>query len=257
MIDTHAHLNFPGLAEEVSTVIKKAREAGVEEVIVPGTSLETSISSVDISNRYREVYAAVGVHPTDYQEVTPAVLNQLKEIAGANKKVVAIGEVGLDFYRQEDEKDMVGQEKVFREMISVAGECSLPLIIHTRAAFQSTLAILREVASMPTVIHCFTGSREEAYAFLDLGCLISFTGTLTFKKNDELRNVAKSLPLDRILIETDAPFLAPEGKRGQRSEPADVRAVAECLAQVRGIPFAEVDQVTTRSARRFFNLEMT
>ena len=255
MIDTHCHLQFTELLQDLEVVLARAKNAGVGRIIVPSTGIADSVSAVDISNHYEHVYAAVGVHPTDVAMYGEDERCRMKELLGANKNVVSIGEVGLDFYRTTKEDVEAGQEKVFREMIVLAQENSLPIIIHSRAAFAETYAILKEMApNYPIVIHCFSGTLQEAQSWLDVGYLLSFTGMVTYKKNDELRSIVKELPLDRMMIETDAPFLAPEGHRGTTCEPWHVKYVAECIAQVRGISFEEVDRVTTNNAEVFFRL---
>jgi TatD DNase family protein len=256
VIDTHSHLNFPDLAGDVDGVLDRAAAAGVSRILVPGTDVETSTSAVELAVR-PGVYAGVGIHPEEAGKKSPAEFRgQIKALL-PDERIVAVGEVGLDYFRVEGDLATVkvAQQKLFSEMIGLAREFELPLIIHTRDAFDDALAMLKEGApGHRIVIHCFTGSLEEAEAWIGLGCFISFTGILTYPKNQELRETAAALPLDRIMIETDAPYLAPQKFRGNVCEPAYVAEVARCLAEVRGVALEEIDAMTTHTAEEFFNL---
>ncbi|MCC2631435.1 MAG: tatD [Patescibacteria group bacterium] len=262
MIDTHCHLNFPELAHDLPGVLERAEKAGVTKIIVPSTNASDSTSSVNLSEIYPTVFSAVGIHPCDAEGYEEDSRSKLKELLQGINSIVSIGEVGLDYYHFEDcktDEDRTArkelQKKVFIEMIELAKSFGLPLIIHSRDAFADTYALLKEYASgHPTVIHCLTGTSEEAAAWIELGCFISFTGIITYKRNEELRDMVKTVPLDRVMIETDGPFLAPEGFRGKTCEPAHVRQVADCLAAIHDVSFDEVDQVTTATAERFFGI---
>lgn len=255
MIDTHCHLNFPEIAEELDDVLARAAEAGVHAFVIPGTTPENSASAVAVAEKFPSVYAGAGIHPLHATEFDQAGRALFSELLGEANSLVAIGEVGLDYYREEDGASRTIQEKVFREMIAIAKENSLPLIIHSREAFADTYAILKEqAAGHPTVIHCFTGSAQEAKAWLDMGCHISLTGIITYKRNGPMREMVKTLPLDRLMIETDAPYLAPEGFRGQRCEPMHVRQVALCLTELFDSSFDYIDTLTTQTAEKFFTI---
>jgi TatD DNase family protein len=261
MIDTHCHLNFPELEEQLDAVVERALAAGIDRFVVPGTDLTTSTSSVNIALKNERAFAAIGIHPTDAHEFTEDNSQKLKELIGANNKVVSIGEVGLDYYHfeglneQEIQERKRAQQEVFSTMISWAKQANLPLILHTRECFEDAFRIMNEQAKgHPAVIHCFTGTMEEAIQWIEFGCYISFTGVITYKKNDALREVVRAMPLERIMLETDAPYLAPEGFRGQLCEPKFVRNVAETVAEVKGLSVEEVDRITTENAERFFNL---
>lgn len=262
MIDTHAHLNFLELKTDLENILERAREAGVDQIVNPGTSLETSLSAFDLTTRYPNIYSAVGVHPTDAREFSPEILAQLARLA-VEEKVVAVGEVGLDYFHFEDcetEAEVIAfkakQEELFRAMITLANDIQKPLIIHTREAFAETYQILKdEASSCPAVIHCFSGTTEQAHAFLDLGYYLSVTGMITYKKNEAMRDTVKTIPLDRLFIETDAPFLAPEGYRGKVCEPMYVRHVAECIAELSHLSLEQVDKITTENSKAFFNLK--
>lgn len=260
MIDTHCHLNYPPLADDVAGVLARASEAGVTKVIIPGTDMESSESAVVLAGQHDMVWAGVGIHPSDAHEANPANIDRLRALL-MNPKVIAVGEVGLDYFHTKDLKDTeqsavhAMQELLLREMVSLAREYDKPLIIHSRDCFEDLHAILKDEASgHPTVIHCFTGTMEEAKKWLDLGFYLSFTGILTYKNAAALREVAKEVPMDHLMIETDAPYLAPEGYRGQTCEPFMVKLVAQQISDLRGISLDEVIKHTTSTAEAFFKL---
>lgn len=261
MIDTHSHLTFSKLAEDLEGVMSRANAAGVTTFIIPATTVEDSVSGVELSKRYEDVYAGVGIHPTDAKDFTPKSLVTLKSLLEGDSRVVSIGEVGLDNYHfdgltdEEVALDKLVQKEVFGTMISLAKEYSLPLIIHSRAAFDDTFEMLKDkAANQNVVIHCFTGTQDEAEKWLSIGCFLSFTAIITYKKNHNLRDIVAAVPLDRMMLETDSPFLPPEGRRGEVCEPAYVKQIAECVAHAKGTSFEEVDSVTTATAKSFFNL---
>lgn len=261
MIDTHCHLNFPQLTEQLDAVLERAQAAGVDRFVVPGTDLVTSTSSVNIAKKYATIYAAVGIHPTDAHEFSESDEQKIKELIEANKNVVSIGEVGLDYYHFEGLNDAEiakrkrTQQYVFSQAIGWAKDNNLPLILHTRDCFADAFRIMTSEANgHAAVVHCFTGSMEEALQWVAAGYYMSFTGVITYKKNDLLREVVKAVPLEKMMLETDAPFLAPEGFRGQMGEPKFVAEVARCVAEVKGISLEEVDRITTENAEQFFAL---
>lgn len=260
MIDTHCHLNYDPLATDVAGVVSRAQEVGVEAIIIPGTSLETSESAVALANEFPSVYACVGIHPSDAHEAHPADLERLEALV-TNPKVVAVGEIGLDYYHfdglgeSEIEARKALQEAYLLQQLALARTYRKPVIIHSRDCFDDLYMIMkREATDLPVVIHCFTGTEHEAKAWLELGFHLSFTGILTYKSAANLREIARSVPFDRVMIETDGPFLAPEGFRGQPCEPAMVVQVARCIAECRGIDVSEVDTKTTATAKEFFSL---
>lgn len=256
LIDTHCHLDFPEFDIDREEVIKRARESGVEYVINVGSSLENSRAAVKLSKEFSAVFASVGIHPHDAKNFTPEAFNEIKELAKNNDKVIAIGEVGLDFYRNLSGGDM--QEEVFRQFIRLSKGLSLPLVVHSRQAQSNTLSILKEerFSSMRGVVHCFSGDKSFLRECLDLGFYISFTCNLTYKKADNLREIFKMVPPDRLLLETDAPYLSPEGFRGRRNEPAFVRNLAEFIAQLSGRALNAVAEATTDNARSIFSLRV-
>ncbi len=258
MIDTHAHLDFDRYHGEVEEVIARAKQRGVGQIITVGTSLEASRKTASIAARYPYVYPAVGIHPDASDTVDQTALSQLQSLA-ETEGAVAIGETGIDLFHDEN-PDLKLQRRAFLAQSRIAADLKLPLIVHTRAAQAETLETLREIfsgAAQPAgaVVHCFEGSQEFADEIVGLGLMISFTATLTYPKNDELRAVAANIPLERIMLETDAPFLPPQSKRGQRNEPAYVTESAQCLAELRNISYKELDKVTSSNARSFFKLD--
>ena len=252
MIDSHCHFCFPELLAEREAVLTRMHAAGVRMALNVCTTLREAPQVVEFAQQHDGIYASVGVHP-DYNEEAEPDVSTLVAAAAADK-VVAIGETGLDYYRLQEPLDW--QRERFRVHIRAARETGKPLIVHTRAASADTLRILREERAdeVGGVMHCFTESAEVARAALDLGFYISFSGILTFKSAQELRTVAAMIPDDRLLIETDAPFLAPVPHRGKTNEPAWVCAVAEALATVRGQTLAQIEATTEDNFLRLFNV---
>ncbi len=252
LVDSHAHLDDPKLAAEESEVLRRAWEAGVAHVVAVGADVASSRRAVEIAGRVDRVSATVGVHPHDAAGVTEGDWQELRSLA-ASGRVVAVGECGLDFFR--DRSPRGAQREVFAGHLAMAGELGLPVVVHCRDAYEECLAILRTELGAPIrgVLHCFQGDAQVGRGALDLGLYLGIGGTLTFPREEALRGVVRGLPLGRLLVETDAPFLTPRPRRG-RNEPAYVRLVAECLAHVLGLGAAEVAEVTTANARRVFRL---
>lgn len=252
LVDSHCHLDFPELAENLPQVIERMAAAGVGAALCAGVTLERFPAVLAIARKYPNIFAAVGVHP-DTQEGLEADLETLVRLAD-DPKVVAIGETGLDYYRLEG--DLEWQRKRFRVHIAAARICRKPLIIHTRAARDDTLKIIREerAGEAGGVFHCFTEDSETAWTAIDLGFHVSFSGIVTFKNAADLKAIAAELPLDRILIETDAPYLAPVPHRGRLNEPAYVSHVAAEIARLRGIPVEALAAATTANFRRLFSV---
>ena len=249
MIDTHTHLYYPDFADDLDAVIARAQEAGVGRIITAGVDRATSEQCLQIATRYPGVvFAAIGVHPSEVDKASEADLLWIEAMAG-DPSIVAIGEIGLDIYR--GETNLARQEVVFTRLLELARQTALPVIIHHRAAGTRTIEIVEEMAITRGVFHCF--SEDEAYArrVLDLGLNVSFTGNLTYK-NSPLPALSQRLPLDRILLETDAPFMAPVPFRGKRCEPAHVRQVALKQAEIHGVSFDDVDRLTTQAAAALF-----
>jgi len=254
LIDTHCHLDFPEFDADRDLVVQRARDAGVETIINVASSLKASRDAVALSERFPRVFASIGVHPHDARACDEAAFAEVRSLAQAGK-VVAIGEVGLDFYRNLSPRQ--DQERVFERFIALAHEARLPLIVHTRLSHERAFEILQAnaAAGLPgVVVHCFSGDTAFLTRCLDAGFFVSFTCNVTYRKSDALRAVLAHVPLDRLFLETDAPFLAPEGRRGQRNEPAYLPALAREVGRVLGEDMANVCEKTTQNARRFFHL---
>jgi TatD DNase family protein len=254
LIDTHCHLDFPDFDPDRDSIVAHARAAGVAGIINVASSLQGSRDAVALSKLYPDVYATVGIHPHDAKDCSESAWFEIKDLV-REKKVVAVGEVGLDFYRNLSEPKV--QQEVFRKFISLALEVRLPLIVHSRLAQEATLAILKENdgwTATGVVIHCFSGDVDFLKTCLDLGFFVSFTCNITYKKAPSLRDVVRFVPLDRMFLETDAPFLAPEGKRGKRNEPANLVELAREVARIKQIDFETVCAQTTQNAKQFFKI---
>jgi TatD DNase family protein len=263
LIDTHCHLDFNRFDGDRDEVVQRALQAGVTRIVVPGIDLLTSHRAIALTERYPQVYAAVGVHPNDVpsdEESPDGVIRQLRELA-QHPKVIAIGEIGLDYYRDRTPADL--QHLWLGLQLDLAAELHLPVILHNREASEDILDVLaewvqglpRELQGRPGVLHSFSGSWEDAQSALRIGFYIGFTGPITYKGADQLRHVAASIPLDRILLETDAPFLSPHPHRGARNEPAYVRFIAQKLAEIRNIEAQAVADQTTSNAKALFGWE--
>jgi len=254
LVDSHAHLDDPRFAEDLDAVLERAAAAGVDQILTVGCDLPSSQRSIDLAYRYPNIHAAVGIHPHDALTADDKAIAALREMAENNAKIVAIGETGLDYYRDRAPRD--AQREAFRRQIRLARELVKPLIIHDRDAHDEILAIMREeqAAEVGGVLHCFSGDLAMARACIEMNFLISFPGTLTFPANQALRDVAAGLPIDVMLVETDCPYLAPQPWRGKRNEPAYTRATAELLAQIKGLTLDDVARVTTLNAFRLFGI---
>jgi TatD DNase family protein len=249
-IDSHCHLNFPGLSEDLDAVLANMRANEVSHALCVSVDLASFPQVLELAERHDNLYASVGVHP-DYELESEPTLAELVRLA-RHPKVIAIGETGLDYFRLTG--DLEWQRDRFRTHIRAARECRKPLIIHTRSAAADTLRIMAEegAGSIGGVMHCFTESLEVARAAIELGFHISFSGILTFKNATVIKEVAQSIPLENILIETDSPYLAPTPYRGKTNQPAYVKHVAEEIARLRNISLEEVGLATTRNFNRLF-----
>lgn len=282
LIETHAHLDYPDFQADFADVLERATAAGVTRIITIGTTLASSRRAVELAEAHPNIYAAIGVHPTAEEETAEDVMTPLRELA-QSRRVVAIGETGLDYHRlpsrdtaKERQVQVLGralqsgteeeveagihdgaykarQASLFEQQLDLAVELGLNVVIHQRDAWEDTLAMLRPYArTLRGVFHCFGGSREEAEEVLAMGHLVSFTGIVTFKNGAEVRAVAAALDLDDFMVETDCPYLAPVPHRGQRCEPAHTRLVAESIAEARGISLEELARATSATAEDFF-----
>lgn len=246
LFDSHAHLNAEQFDDDREEVLHRAREMGVSRILNIGYNRETIPSSLQLAEKYDYIYSTVGWHPQDAKDYHEADYEWLKSLAG-HPKVVAIGEIGLDYYWDTSPKEV--QDQVFREQIRLAKEVNLPIIIHDRDAHEDVLKILKEEKAWEVggIMHAFSGSLEMAKACIEMNFYISFGGPLTFKNARRPKEVAQGIPLERILIETDSPYLTPHPYRGKRNESGYVRYIAEVLAELRGVTFEEIADITFRN----------
>ena len=257
LVDSHAHLDAQPYSTDLDEVIARAKENRVAYILTVGCDLESSRASVDLAIRYPNLYASVGIHPHDASLVNDQAMAELARMIESTDKVVAVGETGLDFYRDRSPRDQ--QEDAFRRHIQLAKDTGKPLIIHDRDAHDDVVRIMQEenAAEAGGVLHCFSGDLEMAKRAIDLGFYISISGPVTYRNARQLPGIVRALPLDRLLVETDCPFLAPEPYRGKRNEPAHTRLVAERIAELKGISFDDLALATTANAQRLFELANT
>lgn len=252
LVDTHCHLDFPEFDNDRREVVRRALDAGIGYIVNIGSSLQGSRRAVELAGEFDCIYAAVGIHPHEADKINQQALDEIKELARKDK-VVAIGEIGLDYYKGYSKAE--NQKPLFLSLLRLAKGLGLPLVIHTRSAQEDTLAMVREFLPLKGVVHCFSGDSAFLKECLDAGLLVSFTCNITYKKAENLRSLVKEVPLERLMLETDAPFLAPEGMRGRRNEPVFIKDLAEEVARLRREDKEEIARVTTENAKRFFNLK--
>jgi TatD DNase family protein len=253
LVDSHCHLDFPDFADDLDAIVARAEASGVKRIVTISTRVRRLGGLLAITERFPDVYCSVGTHPHNADEEDGIAASELIELAG-HPKIVALGEAGLDYFYQHGSRE--AQERGFRVHIAAARATGLPLVIHTREADDDCGRILEdEMVKGPfrAVLHCYTGGRELAMKAIALGLSISFTGILTFKKSQALRDLAAELPGDRIMVETDAPYLAPGKFRGKRNEPAHVVEIAKVLAEARGVSFEEISRQTSENFFRLFS----
>jgi len=253
LVDSHCHLDFPDFSAELDAVVARARAAGVGRIVTISTRVKKLAQVLAIAEQFPDVFCSVGTHPHNAHEELEIDAKALVTLA-KHSKIVAIGEAGLDYHYDNSPRE--AQAQSFRQHIAAARESGLPLVIHSRDCDADMARILREESgkgAFPAVLHCFTGGRDLAFTAIELGHYVSFTGILTFKRSDDLRTIAAALPGDRILVETDAPYLAPLPYRGKRNEPAYVAETAKVLADVRGVSAAEIAKQTTENFFRLFS----
>ncbi len=253
LIDSHCHLDFPDFAEERDAIVARARDAGIGRMVTICTRVRRFDSVLSVAQAYDDVFCSVGTHPHNADEETDVTVDDLVRLA-EHPKVVAIGEAGLDYYYDNSPRD--AQAAGFRRHIGAARQTGLPLVIHARAADDDVAAILEdemEKGAFPFILHCFSAGRQLAEAGVRLGGYVSFSGILTFKKSDDIRAIARDLPSDRLLVETDAPYLAPVPHRGARNEPSYVAHTAKVLAETRGVSLDEIAEQTSENVFRIFS----
>lgn len=250
LIDTHSHLNHENFALDLAETVERTLQAGVEKILVAAYDMPSSEQAIKMAEEFDCIAASVGIHPHDAKTMDEHNFARIKELA-SHPKVLAIGEIGLDFHYNFSPPDK--QEEAFRLQVRLAHELDLPIIVHSREAGEETLAVLRSEPRVRGVFHCFSENVEYVKRVVEMGYYIGIDGPVTYKRSDELREVVKWTPLDRLLVETDCPYLSPQRFRGKRNEPAYVVYVAEKVAEVKGLSFDEVAEATTRNAYELFS----
>ena len=251
LFDTHAHMNDPAFDEDREAVLLGLKDKGVSRMMNIGCCLESSRDCVAMAEKYPFVYATVGTHPDSADEVDEAVLEEYRQMA-QNPKVMAIGEIGLDYYYETIPREI--QQRAFRLQMELARELGLPVVVHERNAHDDGMRIVKEFKDVTGVFHCYSGSAEMARQLVDMGWYIGFTGVLTFKNARKAVETAERIPLERIVLETDCPFMAPEPFRGKRNDPGYLWRMAARLAEIRGISVEEVHRITTENANRLYRI---
>lgn len=251
LFDTHTHLDDEKFNEDRDALIASLKDNGISLLVNVASDIKSSYQSILLAEKYDFIYAAVGVHPSDTASITDSTLSELEKLS-KHEKVVAIGEIGLDYYWDEPSRDV--QKEWFIKQLNLAKKLSMPYIIHDRDAHADTLDIIKSIGYTNGVMHCFSGSKETAKEFLDMGMYISISGTVTFKNATKVQEVAKYVPSNRLLIETDSPYLTPEPHRGGRNNSAYVRYTAEKIATLRGISFEELAKITLLNGKKFYGI---
>jgi TatD DNase family protein len=256
LIDTHCHLDFKDFKDDMDAVLKRSWDIGIRFIINVGSSIEGTARSIKIAGENKPIYAAIGIHPHEADSVTENDIKLFSEFL-TKPKVVAIGEIGLDYYKNISSRD--NQKKLFIRLLEIAKGAYFPLIIHNRNAHIEIINILKDIIgnSVNGVMHCFSGDEKFLKICLDMGFFISFTCNITYKNAGGLREIVKLVPVDKLLLETDAPFLAPQDFRGKRNEPMHVRYVAEEISRIKGLSFEEVARITTENAIRLFKFQIS
>ena len=254
LFDTHAHLDDRAFADDRAELLAALPGQGLALVMNPGCSLESSRNVVKIAKEYDYIYAAVGSHPDVADEVNESVIEEYRTLCKENPKVKAIGEIGLDYHYEDIPREI--QMKAFRMQMELARELKLPVIIHERDAHEDGMAVIREFSDVTGVFHCYSGSAEMARQLVDRGWYIGFTGVLTFKNARKAVEVAASIPLDRIVLETDCPYMAPVPFRGKRNDPGYLYRMAEKLAEIKGLPLEEIHRITVENGKRLYRMDL-
>ena len=252
LFDTHAHMDDRAFDADREELLAALPDQGVTLVMDPGCSLASSRNAVELAHRYDHIYAAVGSHPDVADEVNEEVLEEYRRLCKLNPKIKAIGEIGLDYHYEDIPREI--QLKAFRAQMALAQELGLPVIVHERDAHEDGMAVVREFPEVKGVFHCYSGSAEMAKELVKMGWYIGFTGVLTFKNARKAVEVAASIPLDRIVLETDCPYMAPEPFRGKRNDPGKLYRTAERLAEIRGLPAEEIQAITAENGKRLYRI---
>ena len=252
LFDTHAHLDDEAFAEDRETLLAGLVQKGVGLVMNPGCSLQSSRNVAAMTEKYSWLYGAVGSHPDAADEVCDSVLEEYRKLCKLNPKIKAIGEIGLDYHYEDIPRQI--QKEAFRAQMALAQELELPVIVHERDAHEDGMAIVKEFSKVKGVFHCYSGSTEMAKQLVELGWYIGFTGVLTFKNARKAVETAAAIPLERIVLETDCPYMAPEPFRGRRNDPGYLYSMVETLAQIRGLSVEEVARMTTENGKRLYRI---
>lgn len=252
LFDTHAHLDDRAFDADRAELLASLPEQNLALVMNPGCSLASSRNAAALAVQYSYLYAAVGSHPDAADEVTDAVLDEYRKLCKRNLKIKAIGEIGLDYHYEDIPRDI--QQRAFRAQMALAQELKLPVIVHEREAHADGMAVIRDFPEVTGVFHCYSGSAEMARQLVDRGWYIGFTGVLTFKNARKAVEVAATLPLERIVLETDCPYMAPEPFRGKRNDPGKLIRMAEKLAEIRGLPVEEIQLITLENGKRLYRI---
>lgn len=253
LFDTHAHINADQFAEDLEEVLKRAKDAGVTNIVVVGFDRPTITKAMDLINKYDNIYGCIGWHPVDAIDCREEDLQWIEDLC-AHPKIVALGETGLDYHWDKSPKEV--QHELFRKQIRLAKKLKLPIMIHNRDATEDCIRILKEekAEDVGGIMHCFSGDADTALEIINMNFYVSLGGPVTFKNAKLPKEVAKVVPLDKLLIETDCPYLAPHPFRGKRNEPAYVKLVAEQIAELKGVTFEEIADVTTKNAKKLFGI---
>jgi len=254
LFDTHAHMDDAAFDEDRAQLLKDLPDRQIALLMNPGCSRESSYNAVKLANEYDYIYAAVGSHPDVADEVNDEVLEEYRELCKRNDKVKAIGEIGLDYHYEDIPREI--QKKAFCAQMALAQELDLPVIVHERDAHEDGMAIVKEFPGVKGVFHCYSGSAEMARQLVELGWYIGFTGVLTFKNARKAVEVASSIPPERIVLETDCPYMAPDPFRGKRNDPGKLYRMAEKLAEIRGLSVEEIHRITVENGKRLYRMEM-
>ena len=252
LFDTHAHMDDRAFDTDREALLAGLPEKGIGLVMNPGCSLESSRNASLLAQKYDYIYAAVGSHPDAADEVNEEVLEEYRKLCKLNPKIKAIGEIGLDYHYEDIPREI--QLQAFRAQMALAAELNLPVIVHEREAHEDGMAVVREFPGVTGVFHCYSGSAEMARQLVDKGWYIGFTGVLTFKNARKAVEVVQSIPLERIVLETDCPYMAPEPFRGKRNDPGYLYRMAEKLAELRGVSVEEIHRITMENGRRLYNI---
>jgi len=256
MIDSHCHLDYPALYQNLDNILARAKNEGVKHFLTISTTLESFEKIKTIISKYSNVYGTLGIHPHESKDFLNLNKNEIIKLKNNNKKIIGIGETGLDYYYKNSDPD--SQKKLFIEHIKSALDLDIPVIVHSRSAENDTFDILNQYSKegLKILMHCFTGSKKFSKKLIDIGAYISLSGIITFKNSTELQETTSVLPLDRILIETDSPFLAPAPNRGKSNEPSFIKYTAEKLSEIKKISFQDIKKTTTDNFNKLFSLKL-